>query len=408
MAEAHPHLSRGAALRIAVVAPHMGNPRSATTTRYNALRTAAASRGHGTLFLAAESGSAVGSDIRQIGGPPPDNRSSLLRRAVREIKFGMAAGLRSELKHVDVVLVGVPEVIAAMVTGALLRARGIRYVLDVRDAYPAVYVEAGILKEGSAVLGVIKRRLHKLYRRASSALAATEGIRESVHEAGVPATRTQTVRNGYTAGIFEPQAAPSAPTDGRLRVGIHGTLGRFQNVEALARLIDECRRQQLGWTFVVIGDGPAADRLTPVASGTDVEWIRAATQQEIAARISQCHVALSLRTADWIGQSSLPVRVFEYIGLAVPMVLFPPSEAGEIVASEGFGTVVSDAAPESLIRAIVSIAEPHRRESARAAMLRERERFRADSQWVGWLESLEAQRATDPALPKSPQTATPS
>jgi hypothetical protein len=58
--------------------------------------------------------------------------------------------------------------------------------------------------------------------------------------------------------------------------------------------------------------------------------------------LSKCHLGVSIRDSTPLSQKSFPVRVWEYIGLGLPVVVAPDnSEAGFFVSDNGIGSIVA-------------------------------------------------------------------
>ena len=84
----------------------------------------------------------------------------------------------------DVVVASSPSLPSAAAAAALARARGARFLLEVRDLWPESAVAMGLMGEGPATAAA--RRLEAFcYRRADRIVALTEGIRDGIVAGGV-------------------------------------------------------------------------------------------------------------------------------------------------------------------------------------------------------------------------------
>ena len=83
----------------------------------------------------------------------PCNRASLILRLIQEIFLGVDLGLRIFLKRrkTKLCLITSPPFFMACICSAFARCSGIPYFMDVRDRYPRVLVDLGVL-DSSGIL----------------------------------------------------------------------------------------------------------------------------------------------------------------------------------------------------------------------------------------------------------------
>ena len=102
--------------------------------------------------------------------------------------------------------------------------------------------------------------------------------------------------------------------------------------------------------LLVIGYGAKEDLLQ---FSTNIDFLGKKSHRETMDIISKCHVGLSLRGNDRISVNSFPVKVWEYIGMEIPCIVSPPSEAGEFVELNGLGKQVSFGDYDAIINIIL-------------------------------------------------------
>ena len=147
----------------------------------------------------------------------------------------------------DVVVASSPSLPSAAAAATLARARGARFLLEVRDLWPDSAVAMGLVRD-PRVIAAARRLERYCYRRADRIVALTEGIRDGIIAGGVNPAKVTLITNGIDLEVGN-GAAPAAvpvPDDAfvAMYVGAHGTyssLGdRARGRRAAARRPGRC------------------------------------------------------------------------------------------------------------------------------------------------------------------------
>lgn len=358
-------------LDLLIVAADFGDHRSAATSRYGALISAARELG---LEVGAANAidSNTGEDIRAGFHRRRANIYPLHVRTLREVADGIKMATR--LPKATLILVGIPSVFSGLLVASYLKLRRQRYWIDVRDIYPDVLVSAGVAKPHSLSSRLLGKWLCWVYAGAEKIIATTDSIAQRLKQRTT--REVVTVRNGYGDRFSQLAATSATPTV----IATHGTLGRFQNTALLARVILEARRQQLPWQFIVVGDGPTGHHLTQ-AAGPTLQWIRSASQEEMPLLLKNASLGLSLRTSEDISAGSIPVRMLEYLGLGIPVLVCPSSEGGAALASLGVVEQTDANEEGEIVAHMQAMLQPERYAKLRACAVSARPKFRATKQW---------------------------
>jgi glycosyltransferase involved in cell wall biosynthesis len=205
-----------------------------------------------------------------------------------------------------------------------------RVILDIRDLYPEVFFQNGILRRSSFFGKIIKKIEIYMYRKSFSISTVTEGLKNEINNSN---RSTIVIRNGFDEKLF--CETPEKFDD--FTLVFHGNMGKFQNIELLKSVIQYFNENDQSIKFLIIGnEGSQIDLIRNMRSD-NLNFMERIPYNEIPSYISKCHVGLSFRTDDYISRTSFPVKVFEYIGVVLPVLVTPLSEAGHIVEEEGFG-----------------------------------------------------------------------
>ena len=176
---------------------------------------------------------------------------------------GRAAG------RADVVLVSSPTFFSILSGWLLARMKRARFVVEVRDLWPAIFVELGVLTN-RRVIALLERLELAAYAVADQVVVVSDGFRADLIRRGVPPAKVHTIRNGVDTARFT--AATGAGRDWRARLGAGagdclvlyaGTHGISQALPAIADAAARVAAQPGGASvrFAFVGDGGDKRRL---------------------------------------------------------------------------------------------------------------------------------------------------
>lgn len=258
-----------------------------------------------------------------------ENAEGLLSRIRGEVQMGLAAARAMFSDACDLAVISTPGYLAALVIAARARRKRVPYVLELRDVYPQVYAEAGLVSKTTWLYRFFEKRSQRLYEGAALVVCATQGLAREVARSA-PRAQVAHVYNGFPASLTLRKPIKHE----RFTVCFHGTMGFFQDIETL---VDVARRlQPQGVDVVVIGYG-RKESLLRQSPLPNLRFLGRLPFDETIAEVERCHLGLCLRLDDDISRDAFPVKVWEYIGLGMPSVVTPPCEAGEFLQANGCG-----------------------------------------------------------------------
>jgi glycosyltransferase involved in cell wall biosynthesis len=202
---------------------------------------------------------------------PYSNRMSFRRRILAFLWFAAGASVKATRLGGDVVFatstpltVAIPGMIAA-------RLRRARFVFEVRDLWPEVPVDLGVLRN-PILVRLAYALARAAYRNADQVVALSPGMAAGVAVQGCPTARITTVPNAADLDLFA-----SAREDGaRFRAGqcwlgdrplvvYLGTFGRVNGLAYLVRLAAALRPVDPEVRFLLVGDGAEREALRGLA-----------------------------------------------------------------------------------------------------------------------------------------------
>jgi glycosyltransferase involved in cell wall biosynthesis len=287
--------------------------------------------------------------VRQISGQEMESGKGLFVRIISEFWTGFC-GAREMFQNrggCDLAIISSPSYLAALIMASSARRRGIPYVIDVRDIYPEVYVDAGLLRRNSILHRFFASHSRKFYNNARLVIAATDGLARTVIEQA-PNANVTTIFNGFPAAFL----GRGAEKHENFTVCFHGIMGFFQDIETL---IEVARRlTHHGVDMVVIGYG-RKEILMVNCELPNLRFLGRKSFEETINEIEKCHLGLCLRTDDSVSRDAFPVKIWEYLGLGIPSLVTPICEAGDFVEAHACGKQFSTGNVDALVREILTL-----------------------------------------------------
>ena len=275
----------------------------------------------------------------------------------------------------DVVVVSSPTFFAIFSAWFIARWRRARFVVEVRDLWPAIFVELGILRN-RWLIRVLEALELAAYRASDAVVVVSEGFEANVVDRGIDPAKVHVVRNGVDLDAFVPVAADpsvkrSLGATGSetlvLYLGAHGISHGLETVAlAAAKLVGEPIH------FAFVGEGAAKRRLAErvaeleLANVTMLDGVPHERVPELLAAADICLVPL--RDVP-LFSSFIPSKIFEYFAAGKAVVGSVRGEPSAILSAGG-AVVVDPEDALALADAVKSLAGYPGRRAAMGAQAR--------------------------------------
>jgi glycosyltransferase involved in cell wall biosynthesis len=289
----------------------------------------------------------------------------------------------------DVVVVSSPTFFCILSGWLLARLKRARFVVEVRDLWPAIFVELGVLTN-RRVIALLERLELAAYAAADQVVVVSEGFRTDLIRRGVPPEKVHTIRNGVdtrrftsvpSAGQGELRARLGAGPDDCLVLyaGTHGISQGLPAVAGAAALLDgfPARRGGDGFDvfapagsaragtvrFAFVGEGADKRRLAErVASRglRNVVLLPGVPNAEMPALLAAADICLVPLRDVPLFATFIPSKMFECLAAGKPVVGSVRGEAAQILTEAG-AVVVSPEDSAALAAALADLAAAPRR-----------------------------------------------
>lgn len=300
----------------------------------------------------------------------------VLRRSLDFLSFGVT-GFAAALfePRPDVVIGNSPQLFAAAAARGVCALRRVPFVLELADLWPASIVAVGAMRR-SLLLKLLEMLEMHLYRRAAAIVALTEGIRDDLIARDIPGEKLAVVTNAADLARYGPRPRDEALAQawglgGKFVVGYVGTHGM---AHGLGNVLDaaEKLRDTPEIVFMFVGAGAERDMLIADAKRRglgNVVFQRVQPKDALPSSWSLCDIALAHLKNTPLFAGALPTKMFEAIGMGLPIVLATPEgEASRLLRDTGAGIWVPPEDPAALASAIRSLhGDPETRQRLAAA-----------------------------------------
>jgi glycosyltransferase involved in cell wall biosynthesis len=282
------------------------------------------------------------------------NRGMLLR-ILNFLSYMFTATLAALLeKRPDVMVATSPQFFCGWAGVLVHWLRGWPFVLEIRDIWPESITTVGAMKKGR-IIRLLERMELAMYRAADHIVAVGKGYRDNLLGKGVAAEKVSVVYNGVDVEMFKP--GPKDPSflrrfglEGKKVCGYIGTVGMAHGLEVMLDAAE--RTRDLPWVYLVVGDGARSEALREEARarGLDnVVFTGRRSKAEMPAAWASLDICLIHLRKSELFQTVIPSKMFEAMGMGIPILMGVQGEALEIVREAGAGIAVEPDNPESLI-----------------------------------------------------------
>jgi glycosyltransferase involved in cell wall biosynthesis len=274
------------------------------------------------------------------------------------------------------------------------RLRGVKFILNVSDLWPASAKELGIVRSRS-LLWFGERLERFLYRKAYRITAQTDGIRSHV-AAIVGDEKVMLLYNGVDTSDFTPQASATVPW-----VHPHETAFLYAGTLGYAHCWDvileaaEILRPRTDIVFLLVGDGPEKARLVEQSRIRKLDNIRFVERRpviEMPALFASCRATVVPLRKGELFKGTRPSKIFPALACESAVIFSGEGESARLLLENRCGIVVPPENGTEFAAAVLRLAD-HPDEAhelgRRGRALVERE-YGWDTLVGAWLQELPA------------------
>jgi glycosyltransferase involved in cell wall biosynthesis len=287
------------------------------------------------------------------------------RRVLDYMSFMLSAFIASLfVRRVDLVVGTSPQfftAVAAWATGAVKR---VPYVFELRDLWPESIKAVGAMEDSAVIRWLEKLELF-LYRRAALIVSVTHAFRDTLGRRGIDTGKVEVVTNGVDISRFSPRPKDAAllskhGLDGCFVAGYIGTHGMAHALETLleAAALLQQRPDAANVRILLLGDGARKAELQAQARARKLDnvlFIDSVPKDEVARYWSLLDASIIHLRKTELFTTVIPSKLFECMGMGIPVLHGVEGESAGIVEQEGAGLVFEPENAAALVGAILRL-----------------------------------------------------
>lgn len=283
------------------------------------------------------------------------------RRVLDYISFmlsGTCAGLA--IRGIDVVVGTSPQFFTACAAWVVSAAKRAPFVFELRDIWPESIKAVGAM-ESSYIFRALERVELFLYRRATRIVSVTHSFRRTLIARGVDGAKIDVVTNGVDSSLFFPkpkdlQLEQSLGLRGKFVAGYIGTHGMAHGLETLIEAAQKIEGDR--FVFLFLGDGAEKPKLRSRAHELglkNVVFVDTVPKDQVVRYWSLLDVSIVHLKRNPLFTTVIPSKLFECMGMGIPVLLGVEGESADIVNREQVGITFEPENPHDLIAKLRSL-----------------------------------------------------
>jgi glycosyltransferase involved in cell wall biosynthesis len=266
-----------------------------------------------------------------------------LRRVLDYQSYMLSAFIASFfVRKVDVIVGTSPQFFTACAAYAVSRTKFRPYIFELRDLWPESIKAVGAMKNERAIRFLEAVELF-LYRKSARVVSVTRSFKEILVRRGIDGRKIEVITNGVDISQFKPRAKDPELTaklglEGKFVAGYIGTHGLAHGLETLVAAAERLRDTSV--VFLFLGDGARKDALKQMAAEKKLSnaiFIDTVPKADVPRYWSLLDVSvIHLKKTD-LFTTVIPSKLFESMGMGLPVLHGVEGESADIVREEGAG-----------------------------------------------------------------------
>ena len=267
------------------------------------------------------------------------------------------------VKQVDMVIGTSPQFFTVCAAYLVSRIKQKPFVFELRDMWPESIKAVGAMKNSLAI-GVLGQIEMFLYRKAERIVSVTHSFKRKLIERGIDGEKIRVVTNGVDLTRFKPMSrdkslAQELRLTGCFVAGYVGTHGLAHGLETLLDTAEIFQNEgRTDVRFLFLGDGSRKSVLVDDALRRklqNVVFLDSVPKSEVVRYWSLVDVSIIHLRDTELFATVIPSKMFESMGMGIPILHGVPGESADMVEREGVGIVFPSGNAEALHAALSSL-----------------------------------------------------
>jgi glycosyltransferase involved in cell wall biosynthesis len=270
-----------------------------------------------------------------------------VKRILDYVSFMVSAvGVSPRVQAPDLVISTSPQFFSACAAFLISRMKQVPFVFELRDIWPESIKAVGAMKD-SLVIRILERIELFLYRKAAAVVSVTRSFKENLIHRGIDEEKIHVITNGVDLDRFQPRKKDADLVDryglaGKFVAGYIGTHGMAHALETILDAAKDMKDRPGGddFRFILLGNGARKAVIMEKAKtmGLDnVIFIDSVPKAEVVRYWSLLDVSIIHLRKTILFTTVIPSKLFECMGMGIPVLHGVMGESAQIVEKEGVG-----------------------------------------------------------------------
>jgi len=353
------------------------SPHDSGGTRHFEFARRLVQRGHRVTIVASKLNYQTGKKVHSNCGPGrpeewdgvrvvraytlPALHRSFLWRIASFLTFMVSSFLASLwIRNVDVVWGTSPPMFQALTAWAVSKLRRRPFLLEIRDLWPEVAVEMGVLK--SRPLIWLARQMERFLYGQARRILVNVPFQEYLQTRGVPPSQICFIPNGVDAAMFAVQSQRQQVRrtwglDDKFVVVYAGALGMANDIDTLLDAAAQLQ-QRTNVHFLLVGDGKERPRLEAIVRQRrldNVTFAGAQSKSDMPQILAAADACVATLKDIPLFRISYPNKIFDYMAAGRPIVLAIEGVIKDVIETAGAGIPVPPGRSTAIADAILQL-----------------------------------------------------
>ena len=270
------------------------------------------------------------------------------------------------VRKIDIVVGTSPQFFTTVSAWAVAGLKRRPFIFELRDLWPESIRAVGVMNQ-ARVLDFLEKLELFLYRRADYIVTVTNSFKANLVGRGIDPSKIAVVTNGVDGSKFKPQIKDQCLVrdlglNEKFVVGYIGTHGLAHALETLLKSASILSTTP-NVHFLFIGDGALKNKLMKEAHNLkliNVSFLKSVPKSQVLRYWSLLDVSVvHLRKTD-LFKSVIPSKIFESMGMAIPIIHGVEGESAEIIYKNKVGLLFEPENPSDLADKILRLRQDSR------------------------------------------------
>jgi glycosyltransferase involved in cell wall biosynthesis len=272
-------------------------------------------------------------------------------------------------KKPDIIIVSSPTFFATISAWLISLIRRSKFIFEVRDLWPGIFVELGVLKN-KLIIFVLESIELFLYRRSDIVITVTDSFKSNISKRNVNSSKIHVIKNGVNLELFK-KVDNNTDDSSELRsklgytkddfivlyIGAHGISQALDKILLVAKKTKEI---DSNIKFLFVGDGATKKTLIQIKSNESLDNVHfhgSVKREDVLDFYKLSNINLvTLKNIDGFSEF-IPSKIFEIFASYRPIIGSLKGEAASILTESKGAIVVPPEDINEITSAIIKLKD---------------------------------------------------